>query len=391
MVTIFVLIDALGWEYVKNSDLLPEVLSYRTEVQTVLGFSSGAIPTLLSGKLPRESGHWNLFLYDPQRSPFRWVRWLRFLPSWFLNTRVMRKGVRFVSQRLSRFGGYFQIYGVPVELLPYFDICEKQDIYRPGGVPGSIFDHLEESGVRYRSYSYHQLSDEAIVREACHDMQARKYDFYFLYLCEFDAFLHDWCKDKAKVEEQIQRYGNLLGEVYHQARSSYGEVDFFVLSDHGMTPKRGGYDLPAEIKALKLEMPRDYLALYDSTMARFWFFNQTARQRIVERLSPLPCGHFLTESEKRHFGLDFSDNRFGDAIFLMNPCILIEPSFMGTRGPEGMHGFHPEDDPYASAVFLANHDPGRPVGTLIDVHELMVQTIAAQTRNPECQDLVRSA
>src|SRR5947209_4583545 len=77
MVTIFVLIDALGWEYVKNSDLLPEVLSYRTEVQTVLGFSSGAIPTLLSGKLPRESGHWNLFLHDPQRSPFRWVRWLR--------------------------------------------------------------------------------------------------------------------------------------------------------------------------------------------------------------------------------------------------------------------------------------------------------------------------
>ena len=56
-----------------------------------------------------------------------------------------------------------------------------------------------------------------------------------------------------------------------------------------------------------------------------------------------------------------------------------------------MHGFHPEEDPYASAVFLANHDPGRPVGTLLDVHELMVQTIAAQTRNPECQDLVRSA
>ena len=46
MTRIFVLIDALGWAYLKDRDFLPNILTYRTEVQTVLGFSSGAIPEI---------------------------------------------------------------------------------------------------------------------------------------------------------------------------------------------------------------------------------------------------------------------------------------------------------------------------------------------------------
>ncbi|MFZ0416287.1 MAG: hypothetical protein WAM15_15720, partial [Candidatus Acidiferrales bacterium] len=171
MIAVFTLIDALGWTYVKDRPIMPDVLKYRNEVRTVLGFSSGAIPTLLSGKMPKDSGHWNLFYYDPEHSPFRWVRWLTFLPKPVLNHRVTRRVIRVASQRMSKFGGYFQIYGVPVELLPYFDICEKKDIYRPGGVPSSLFDQLEALGVRYRTYSYHEMTDAEIVRTARKDLQ----------------------------------------------------------------------------------------------------------------------------------------------------------------------------------------------------------------------------
>lgn len=374
---VFVLIDALGWAYLKDRDFLPETLTHRREVQTVLGFSSGAIPVLLSGLQPRETGHWNLFFYDPANSPFGWVRYFTFLPPWVLNNRIVRRGVRFISQRVSRFGGYFQIYGVPVELLPCFDICEKEDIYRPRGVPASIFDRLEESGVRYRSYSYHEFSDQEIIEEARKDLRKGKHDFHFVYLSEFDAFLHDWCKDEQRVEGEIRRYEGWLRQLYADAQATNGDVGFFILSDHGMTPKLAGFDLLGEVKALEFQMPRDFLALYDSTMARFWFFNEQARERIVGRLRELDCGHFLTDTEKREFGLDFTDNRFGDEIFLMNPGVLIEPSFMGARGPEGMHGFHPVRDPFSSAVFLGNRDPGRPMQTLVDVNAVMREWIEA--------------
>lgn len=375
MVGIFVLIDALGWAYLKDRDFLPDVLTYRTEVQTVLGFSSGAIPTLLSGKTPRDSGHWNLFYYDPKQSPFRWLRPFCWLPSSLLNNRLVRRGVRFISQRLSRFGGYFQIYGVPVEVLPYFDICEKDDIYRPGGVPSSIFDTLQQSGLRVRSYSYHDFSDEEIIRRARRELKAQQCDFYFLYLSEMDAFLHRWCGDETRVEMEISRYEELLQGLYAEACRATGDVDFFVCSDHGMTPKRTGYDLLGRIKTQGMQMPRDYLALYDSTMARFWFFHERARNLIIRKLEELDCGRILSQEEEQRFGIDFSDNRYGDVIFLMNPGVLIEPSFMGTRAPDGMHGFDPEQDHYASAAFLANRHPGRKVRTLIDVHSVMLDWI----------------
>src|SRR5438105_7693893 len=44
---IFVLIDALGWEFLKNKEFLSGILPYRRPLRTVLGFSSGAIPTIL--------------------------------------------------------------------------------------------------------------------------------------------------------------------------------------------------------------------------------------------------------------------------------------------------------------------------------------------------------
>lgn len=370
MIAVVTLIDALGWTYVKDRQIMPDVLEYRTEVQTVLGFSSGAIPTLLSGKMPKDSGHWNLFFYDPQHSPFRWVRWFSFLPKSVLNHRVTRRAIRIISQKMSRFGGYFQIYGVPVELLPYFDICEKRDIYRPGGVPSSLFDKLEELGVRYHTYSYHQMRDEEIVRTACSDIQQKRCDFYFLYLSELDAYLHNFCHDAEGVERQLAKYEKWLREVYEEALRADDEVAFFVLSDHGMTPKQGGFDLVGQIKQLGFLMPRDYLSLYDSTMARFWFFNEKARAEIVARLNQQTCGHILSDAEKRQLGIDFSDNRQGEIIFLMNPGVLIEPSFFGKKAPEGMHGFHP-DDPYSSAIFLSNLRPPKPVRTLVDVNEVM--------------------
>jgi hypothetical protein len=370
MIAVFTLIDALGWTYVKSRPILPDVLKHRYEVRTVLGFSSGAIPTLLSGKMPKDSGHWNLFYYDPEHSPFRWVRWFTFLPKPLLNHRVTRRIIRVVSQRLSRFGGYFQIYGVPVELLPYFDICEKKDIYRPGGVPSSLFDQLEALGVRYRTYSYHEMTDAEIVRTARRDLRDKECDFYFLYLSELDAFLHTQCQDRAGVARELDKYENWLREVYEEARRSDEAVAFFVLSDHGMTPKRAGYDLVGKIRPLGFKMPHDYLSLYDSTMARFWFFNDRARKQITDRLNELDCGHILSEAEKRDLGIDFPDHRQGEIVFLMNPGVLIEPSFFGNKAPEGMHGFHP-DDPYSSAIFLSNLPPSRQINTLVDVHEVM--------------------
>src|SRR5205814_1944473 len=83
-----------------NRPFLDDVLPDRRWLTTILGYSSGAIPTLLTGRTPSQHGHWNLFYYDPQRSPFRWTRALAPLPSPLVENRVARRVLKSAARRL---------------------------------------------------------------------------------------------------------------------------------------------------------------------------------------------------------------------------------------------------------------------------------------------------
>src|SRR5579863_4046719 len=117
--SIFVLIDALGWTYVENRGFLSDLLPYRTPLRTVLGYSSGAIPTILTGLPPSQNGHWNLYYYDPERSPFRWLRYFRFIPTGLVDNRAGRKVVTEIGRHLLGLGPTFECCISP-RLMPYF-------------------------------------------------------------------------------------------------------------------------------------------------------------------------------------------------------------------------------------------------------------------------------
>src|ERR1700739_624734 len=93
-ISLCVLVDALGWKILEDQQFLNDVLVYRQPLTTVLGFSSGAIPSLLTGQSPSQHGHWNLFYYDPAESPFAWLRGLRHFPDRLVNHRVSQKLIK---------------------------------------------------------------------------------------------------------------------------------------------------------------------------------------------------------------------------------------------------------------------------------------------------------
>src|SRR5579864_7199932 len=107
-VHVFVLIDALGWMILDGQDFLQDWLPFRRPLRTVLGFSSGAIPSILTGVPPAQNGHWNLFYYDPEGSPFRWMKYLSFLPERVLDHRVTRKLLKELGRRVLGLGSQFE-------------------------------------------------------------------------------------------------------------------------------------------------------------------------------------------------------------------------------------------------------------------------------------------
>jgi len=384
-VQIFVLIDALGWVFVEDRDFLSDVLPYRRPVRTVLGYSSGAIPTILTGRSPAEHGHWNLFYYDPARSPFGWLKRLAFVPDRLLNHRVTRRLLKELGRRMLGLGPLFEVCVSP-RLLPWFNWIEKRNIYDPGGIAGgpSIFDELARQGVPHRVYSYHRFTDAQILRQADQDLQQGHAGFFFLYLSEMDRFLHGHCDPDAELDRQLDWYADRLRAVFESARAVDPGASFTVLSDHGMTPVRQTYPLVAEIERLSLTMPADYLAVYDSTMARFWFFSSRGRRAITERLASIPCGRILGDDELRDLGILFPDRRYGELVFLLEPGWLIGGSDFNGHGwtPAGMHGYHP-DDAFSDAIFLSNRPPTTEVRTIADVYPLMLEAARAAARPGE--------
>jgi predicted AlkP superfamily pyrophosphatase or phosphodiesterase len=378
---VLVLIDALGWKFLEGREFLSDLLPYRQPLRTVLGFSSGAIPTMLTGLSPAENGHWNLFYYDPEGSPFRWLRYFHFLPDRLLNNRLSRKLVKEMGRHALGMGQNFECCVSP-RLLPWFNFIERRDIYKPGGITKatSVFDALMEKGIPNRVYTYHRWSDEEILRRALQDVERSDARFFFVYLCEMDMLLHEQWRNPQPLEQRLEWYGGRLRQLFQAARRADPGATFAVTSDHGMTPVRGHYDLVRDVVALGLRIPEDYLAVYDSTMARFWFFSERGRRAVVELLGDLSCGRILTEEELRQLGVLFPDRRYGETIFLLEPGLLLSHSDFNGPGwmPAGMHGYHP-DDPYSDAVFLSSHEPPRQLHTITDVFSWLQRVVERQT------------
>jgi predicted AlkP superfamily pyrophosphatase or phosphodiesterase len=369
-IAVFVLIDALGWQILQNRDFLCDYLPYRRPLQTILGFSSGAIPTILTGTSPAEHGHWNLFYYDPDNSPFKWLRFFHFLPDSILDNRVSRKIIKELGRRFLGMGPLFDC-AVSPRVLPFFNWVEKRNIYDKRGITGapSIFDNLERNQIGHRVYTYHHATDAEILGQAERDLRAGAAQFYFLYLSEMDMFLHLHRTDANAIDERLRWYDERLRQVFAVAREVDPDASLAVLSDHGMTPVQNYYDLLGDVEKLGLAMPKDYLAVYDSTMARFWFFNEAARDRILGTLRAVTCGRLLPDDELQRMGVFFDDRRFGEAIFLLDPGWLFSRSDFDWA-PVGMHGYHP-DDADSDAVFLANREPSANVTTIKDVYQCM--------------------
>ena len=78
--TLAVFIDAYGWRVAERHPLLQGELSERRPLETVFGYSSSCDPTILTGTMPREHGHFTFFRYAPDASPFKSLT-MTFAPS----------------------------------------------------------------------------------------------------------------------------------------------------------------------------------------------------------------------------------------------------------------------------------------------------------------------
>lgn len=372
MVVLFV--DALGWKLAADRPGFAAPLAHRREIATILGFSSGALPTVFTGRMPSEHGRWLMYRRAGlEPTPFAGWEKLSWLParlrrSWRFSQWLTRRVARSVR-------GYFNLYEVPRHELAHFDLAEKADIFAPGGLPGdSLWDSLQRRGVRWHGWNWRTPEADALAQLRAR-LATGEDDLLFLYTADLDALLHREGSRGPGVHERMGRYDAWIRDVLAGAAGPR-PVWLYLCSDHGMVDVGEHADLMTRVDALPFERGRDYLAFYDSTMARFWWRNDAARQAVREALAADERGRWLGDDELRREGALFERREYGDDIFLLRPGALLVPSFMGSRPVAAMHGYdagHPD----MTALLASNRPLPEGVRHLADLRAFLERELDA--------------
>ena len=155
-ISISILIDALGWKLLKGRQFLDDVLPYRYPLRTVLGYSSAAIPSVLTGKMPNQHNIWSYFYYSPESSPFTWLpSWLGLVPKFISDRGPFRRILRDITRRRCGYTGAFELYHMPLRYLPLFDFSLKSDVFEPGVLScPSVFDLWQAQNIDYGLFTW---------------------------------------------------------------------------------------------------------------------------------------------------------------------------------------------------------------------------------------------
>lgn len=350
--TIVIIIDALGHSLCLKHGFNPEGLRYRARLRTVLGFSQAALATIFSGRIPSEHGLWMMYSFCDRGGP---LKWLSFVPPFLAShRRMVREAVGFYIRRIMRIKSYFSLYDIPVSVLPYLDLPARGDIFAPrGATVWTIFDELSARKEKFRVWDY-RVPEQKSFFELEREIVAAEYEFLLLYTPALDAELHrSGCSDD-RIKSKLDKYSETLERIVRLVGES-GGGRIIVLGDHGICDVEKTIDVVSRVNRLDLRTSEDYLAFYDSTMARFRFFSDRARSGICECLSRISEGMLLGPSELDSLGVGSPDGRFGDIVFLAKPGYIISPSFMGDSRMAAMHGYHPDCEEMYS-IIMSNED-----------------------------------
>jgi len=372
--TIILLIDALGWEIVREHDFCEALLPCSGPLDTILGYSSAAIPSLLSGTPPSVHGAWAMYRYAPETSPFKFLRRVPRLPhplEWRL-----RALTRWITEKRKTIKGYYDLYEIPLDVLGYFDVAHHGDPYVPGGFgEETFFDRLAKENVPFKVWTYRTPEPKNL--EALRNSIDSPNRVLFLYTAELDALMHRVGTVHGAVAEKLRSYEKWVRTLLDAASSAGRDTTFFLFSDHGMTDVKTVVDLKSEVRKWGYRMGRDFMAFYDSTMARFWC-DPKIKDDLIERLEGSGWGRVLPAAELEALGCRFADDSYGEVIFLVAPGYLIVPSYMGKEPVAAMHGYHPQD-PSSRGCFFSNDSSRRLPESILDLKDLLV-THVLETR-----------
>lgn len=365
MKTVFILVDALKSLYL-TEDNMPFLFSlskkgyYIKQISPCAGFCERS--EIFSGLDGYDTGNFTAIGYIPERSPYRNDGFILGLFE-LLKKTYLRAYNRLFNRWRIKNKKTLNGYRIPPKTLAKLGLTED------GGkqlIPHrEIFHILEEEGLTYTMDGFTSLADlgrrsNLTVSELATREMKKGTDFIPLYIGETDSIGHRFGNDIENIKPTLKSVDNILKEIYQLAAQT--GYSFCVMGDHGMVPVTKKLDVMSMVQKTKCKLHKDYEAFFDSTMVRFWFFNDEAKSVITKALKEelSEDGIIVDKSNfsKYRVPLDVlaEDGKpvYGELVWCANPGVLVSPDYFhsSTESENGMHGYIEVVEGHGTGLFV---------------------------------------
>lgn len=331
-----VFVDAFGPRQLERFGSRLAYLGQRKQLRGVLGYTSGALATVLTGVPPRSHGRMCLFgEHKPgSASVLAPLRWMGLLPRALHERRRFRALAERWLKLRHGLDGYVALHKVPPEEFRWLDLPEREDLFRARDIGGAttFLSQAREAGLSVYASPW-QLPEARRWRVALDSLRRVKPDLAFLYCAELDAILHREGNRGSHAEDAMDRIAENVAEARLRLMEDGEALTTFVVGDHGMADVRSTIDPRPTLAEL-----RPFRLFVDSTMLRLWgHARELERARSVLARRGWP-GRWLDQSTLKACGVPVDDARYGNALFLLDEGAMFAPSYLG-GAVAGMHGY----------------------------------------------------
>lgn len=357
--TLLILVDAFRWDYVNAEDtpFLWELANKNIYVKKLKpGFGFCERSEIFAGSRSDRTNNFTAIGYNPLESPFRNLRGLAsFLNNRFFDNKFFRQ---IFSLLLRLFKVRFSIFQIPYHLLPFLSLTEDlydfKDEMAFGG--DSILARMSEKGMTCFYDSFTALgmfngSDDDRIEKLIKAMGLEK-DLYLLFIGEADHIGHFYGGNSFECKNMRRRIDEKIRRAVSSFDAHFNELNLVILGDHGMVDVSTHFSAWDEIKRAGNEggfvLGKDYLVFLDSTMVRFWFFNELAKEGFIKMLNSevfRANGKIITGDMAQEYHIPVPSSLYGDLVWWANSGVVIFPDyFHRTQKMKGMHGYDPSLD-----------------------------------------------
>lgn len=334
-----VFVDALGPSQLEAlGDQLPMV-PVRGAVRGVLGYSSGALATVLTGAAPCEHGRMCLFSHQaPEHDHLLLpLKWLGLMPRWLHERSPVRRRVAKAFAAWRGLTGYVALGRVPPEAFSWLDMPERDDLFAASEIGGqrTFLADARRAGLRVYTTPWQRAEDERLDVAAA-DIRRERPDLAFVYVTALDGILHREGNGGAGVASVRTTIAARIEAVTEAMTAGGGDVVTLLVGDHGMA------DVSRVIDPGSRGTKKRFV---DSTMMRMW---GTPAELASARRELSDLGGTWLDGE----GLaanDVPQRSYGDAIYVLPEGSIFAPSYVGGRAA-GMHGYLRQAPSSAAAV-----------------------------------------